>query len=213
LLGNKINKIISGKKGMTLVEMLIAMFIFVMIMFGSTYLLSQIYKRYGFAMEQGMSTHAVQHSLKIILEEIRGVRQSDAGSYPIEEAGDNSFTVFSDTDKDGITERIHYFLEEEKIKEGVTEPSGTPPAYPEGDQSVSVISEHVVNTVEQPLFYYYNGDYPVDQENNPLGAPVTSPSDIRMVKIDIYYNLDPNRSPDNVRLESYVELRNLKDNW
>lgn len=206
-------KIFYWKKGMTLVEMLIAMFIFVMIMFGSTFLLSQIYKRYGFAMEQGMSTHAVQHSLKIILEEIRGVRQSDAGSYPIEEADNNSFIVFSDLDKDGTTERVHYFLENEEIKKGVTEPSGTPPSYPEGDQTVSLITEHVVNTAGQPLFYYYNGDYPVDQVNNPLSTPVSPISDIRMVKIDIYYNLDPNRSPDNVRLESYVELRNLKDNW
>lgn len=198
---------------MTLVEMIIAMFIFLLIMFGSMYLLSQIYKRYGFAMEQGMSTNAVQHSLKVILEEIRGIRQSDAGSYPIEEAGDNSFTVFLDIDKDGITEKIHYFFENGEIKKGLTDPIGTPPVYPEGDQSVSVITDSVVNTAEQPLFYYFNGDYPVDQENNPLDAPVSSASDIRMVKIDIFYNIDPFRSPDNVRLESYVELRNLKDNW
>ncbi len=205
--------LLKDKEGMTLVEMLIAMFIFVMIMFGSVYLLSQIYKRYGFAMEQGMSTHAVQHSLKIILEEIRGIRQSDAGSYPIEEADKNSFTVFSDVDKDGITEKVHYFFENGEIKKGITEPSGTPPSYPEGDQLVSTIAENVVNTSEQPLFYYFDGNYPVDQENNPLIAPVSPVSDIRMVKIDIYYNLDPYRSPDNVRLESYVELRNLKDNW
>lgn len=198
---------------MTLVEMLIAMFIFVLMMFGSTFLLSQIYKRYGFAMEQGMSTHAVQHSLKIVLEELRGIRQSDAGAYPIEEAEDFSFTSFSDSDRDGATERIHYYFENGEIKKGVTEPSGTPPSYTEGDQSVSTIAEHVVNTSGQPLFYYFDGNYPVDQENNPLTTPVSQISDIRMVKIDIFYNLDPYRSPDNVRLESYVELRNLKDNW
>jgi len=201
------------KKGMTLVEMLIAMFIFILMMFGSAYLLGQIYKRYGFAMEQGMSTHAVQHSLKIILEELRGIRQSDAGSYPIEEAGDFSFTVFTDADKDGVTERVHYFFENGEIKKGLTEPSGTPPSYPEGDQSIAVIAEHVINTAEQPLFYYFNKNYPVDQVNNPLPAPVSPVSDIRLVKIDIFYNLDPLRAPDNIRLESYVELRNLKDNW
>ncbi|MFA5926289.1 MAG: prepilin-type N-terminal cleavage/methylation domain-containing protein [Parcubacteria group bacterium] len=206
-------KILHEEKGMTLVEMLIAMFIFIIMMFGSVYLLSQIYKRYGFAMEQGMSTHAVQHSLKIVLEELRGIRQSDAGSYPIEEAENFSFTAFSDADKDGTTERIHYFFEDGKIKKGITEPGGTPPSYPEGDQSVSIIAEHVVNTAEQPLFYYFDGNYPVDQENNPLSTPVSPISGIRMVKIDIFYNLNPFRSPDNVRLESYVELRNLKDNW
>lgn len=203
----------SWKKGMTLVEMMIAMFIFILMMFGSTYLLGQIYKRYGFAMEQGMSTHAVQHSLKIILEELRGIRQSDAGSYPIEQADKFSFTAFADSDKDGATERIHYFFENGEVKKGIAEPTGAPPSYPVGDQSVSVVAEHVVNTSQQPLFYYYNTNYPVDQASNPLIAPVSPVSDIRLVKIDIFLNLDPLHAPDNIRLESYVELRNLKDNW
>ncbi|MDD5489899.1 MAG: type II secretion system protein [Candidatus Moranbacteria bacterium] len=199
--------------GMTLIELLIAMFIFILIMSSSVFLLSQIYKRYGFAMEQGMSTNAVRHSLKIILEEMRGVRQSDAGSYPIDQADDFSFTAYTDLDHDGQTERVHYYLEGNTIKKGIADPSGTPPSYPAGDETVSIIAEHVVNTTIQPLFYFYNTNYPADQENNPLGTPISPVSDIRLVKIDIYYNLDPNRSPDNVRLESFVELRNLKDNW
>jgi len=207
------NKKIYRQKGMTLVEMLIAMFIFIMMMFGSAYLLAQIYKRYGFAMEQGMSTHAVQHSLKAVLEELRGIRQSDAGSYPIEAADDFRFTVFADADKDGTTERVHYFFENGEIKKGISEPSGTPPAYPVGDQAVSTISADVANTAMQPLFYFYDTNYPADQANNPLATPVSPVSDIRLVKIDIYYNLDPLRAPDNIRLESFVELRNLKDNW
>ncbi|HBB36705.1 MAG: hypothetical protein UX02_C0001G0070 [Candidatus Moranbacteria bacterium GW2011_GWC1_45_18] len=203
----------SKEKGMTLVEMLIAIFIFMLLMFGSTYLLGQIYKRYGFAIEQGLSIRAVQHSLGSVLEEMRGIRQSDAGSYPIEEANAFSFAAFSDADNDGVTEKVHYFFENGEIKKGVSEPSGTPPAYPVGDELVSTISENVVNTAEQPLFYYFNSDYPIDLVNNPLAVPVSPVSDIRLVKIDIYYNLDPLRAPDNIRLESFVELRNLKDNW
>ncbi len=205
--------IFSEKKGMTLVEMLIAMSISMLIMVGSAYLLSQIYKHYGFAMEQGMSVQAAQHSLKIVLEELRGIKQSDAGSYPIDEAEDFSFIVFSDVDKDGTTEKVHYFLENQKIRKGVSKPSGAPPTYPAGDQSVSTVAEHVINTAAQPLFFYFNADYPVDQENNPLSTPVSPVSGIRLVKIDIFYNLDPLRAPDNIRLESYVELRNLKNNW
>jgi prepilin-type N-terminal cleavage/methylation domain-containing protein len=202
-----------GKKGMTLVEMMIAIFIFLLIMLGSVYFLGQIYQRYGFAMEQGMSTHSVQHSLKVILEELRGIRQSDVGSYPIESADSFSFTAFADIDNDGTTERVHYFLENGDIKKGVAEPSGAPPSYPAGDQEVSVIAENIVNTAGQPLFYYFNTDYPADQENNPLLVPVSPVSDIRLVKIDIFLNIDPLRAPDNIRLESFVELRNLKDNW
>ncbi len=198
---------------MTIIEMLIAMFIFTLIMFGSVYLLSQIYKRYGFAMEQGMSTSAVEHSLKIIIETVRGMKQSDGGAYPIELATNTGFTFYADADNDGITEKVHYFLENNLIKRGVSKPSGTPPTYPAGDGTVTTLAEHVVNSPAQPLFYYFNTDYPVDQAGNPLTTPVSPVSDIRLVKADIYVNIDPFRSPDNIRLESYVMLRNLKDNW
>lgn len=199
--------------GMTVVEMLIAICIFLMIMTGSTYLLAKIYKNYGFAMEQGMSVAAVEHSLKYIIEDIRGMRQSDAGAYPIESADDFDFIFYSDVDKDNVTERVHYYLENNLIKRGVSNPSGTPPVYPTEDETVTTLAEHIVNAGLQPLFCYFNTDYPADQVNNPLTTPVSPVADIRLVKTDVFVNLDPFRSPDNIRLESYVTLRNLKDNW
>lgn len=198
---------------MTLVEMLIAIFIFVMMMTGAVYLLGQIYKNYGFAIEQGMSVNAVQHSLKIMIEEIRGACQSDTGAYPIQMADESSFIFFADIDEDGVRERVHYYKENQSLKKGVSRPSGTPASYPEADENVATISDHIVNTPLQPIFSYYDTNYPVDQVNNPLAAPVSPLAVLRLVKIDIYYNLDPNKAPDNIRLESFVELRNLKDNW
>lgn len=198
---------------MTVVEMLIAIFIFILMMGGSMYLLVQIYKNYGFAMEQGMSVNAVQHSLKIMVEEIRGACQSDSGAYPLQEADENELIFFADIDEDGITERVHYYKESEFLKKGVSRPSGNPTVYPANDETVTTITGHVANTALEPLFFYYNTNYPADQANNPLAAPVSPLSDIRLVKVDLYFNLDPNRAPDNIRLESFVELRNLKDNW
>ncbi|MDI6778079.1 MAG: type II secretion system protein [Patescibacteria group bacterium] len=202
-----------AQSGMTLVEMLISMFIFILMMFSSVYVLHQIYKNYGFAMEQGMSVAAVEHSLKYIIEDIRGMRQSDAGAYPIELADDFNFIFYSDVDKDDVTEKVHYYLENNLIKRGISNPSGTPPVYPAEDETVTTLAENVVNTALQPLFCYFNTNYPADQVNNPLATPVSPVADIRLIKMDVYVNLDPFRSPDNIRLESYVMLRNLKDNW
>lgn len=202
-----------SQRGLTIVEMLIAIFIFVLMMGGSVYLLSQIYKRYSFSMEQGMSVNETQRAMKIMIEEIRRARQADSGAYPIVSADDFDLVYYSDINNDDVTERVHYYFENEVIKKGIAEPSGTPPVYPVNDQSVSTIAEHVQNTADEPLFSYYNSDYPQDQVSNPLAVPVTQVSQIRLVKVDIFFNLDPYRSPDNIRLESYVEMRNLKDNW
>ncbi len=204
---------ISRESGLTLIEMLIAIFIFLMMMTSSVFLLNQIYKRYGFAMEQGISVNETERAMKIMIEEIRRTRQADNGAYPIESADQDDFVFYSNIDGDNVTERIHYYLENEEIKKGVTDPAGTPPVYPAEDQTVSTIAQYVQNTGSEPLFSFYNSDYPQDEINNPLSVPVTQVSDIRLVKIDIFINIDPFRSPDNIRLESFVEMRNLKDNW
>ncbi|MFA5871826.1 MAG: prepilin-type N-terminal cleavage/methylation domain-containing protein [Parcubacteria group bacterium] len=202
-----------SQKGLTLVEMLIAVFIFLLMMNGVVMLIKYIYRNYGFSMEQGISVNNVQKSLKTMIGDIRGLRRADSGAYAIKSADDFDFVFYSDVDGDGVTEQVHYFLENDSIKKGVSEPSGTPPVYPSSDQVESVLAEHVVNTTSQPLFSYYNEDYPADLVNNPLAVPVSQISQIRMVKTDVRYNLDPNRAPDNIRLESFVALRNLKDNW
>jgi prepilin-type N-terminal cleavage/methylation domain-containing protein len=204
---------IFSQRGLTLLEMIIAVFIFLLMMNGVVLLIKYIYRNYGFSMEQGISVNAVQRSLKIMVDDIRGAQQADSGAYALKGADDFDFTFYADVDKDGVTERVHYFFENETIKKGTCEPSGSPSVYPVNDQSVAVLAEHVVNTTGQPLFSYYNVNYPADLVNNPIATPVSQIIQIRMVKTDVRYNLDPNRAPDNIRLESFVTLRNLKDNW
>lgn len=198
---------------MTVVEMLIAICIFSLLMLSSVYLLGRIYRNYGFAMEQGMAVSGAEHGMKQMIEDIRGLKQSDAGAYPIESADNFDFVFFANIDGDSATERVHYFLENGLIRRGVANPGGTPPSYPAGDETVNTIAEFVANDPEQPVFSYFNTDYPADQTNNPLATPVSPVADTRLVKADMYVNIDPFRAPNNIRLESFVMLRNLKDNW
>jgi prepilin-type N-terminal cleavage/methylation domain-containing protein len=206
-------RISSSQKGLTLAEMLIAMAIFSMILLGTLLLIKYIYKNYGFAMEQGLSLNEAQKGIKVLMDDIRGARVADSGSYPIVSANKFNFVFYADIDNDRITERVHYYLQDALIRKGVTKPSGTPPSYSAGDQITTTLVTHVVNTAVQPLFYFYDTNYPIDQTNNPIAVPVSDVSKIRLVKVDIFYNLNPYRAPDNVRLESFVEMRNLKDNW
>jgi len=213
MMAKSIKKIFYSQKGLSLVEMLVAIAIFSLILLGTLQLIKYIYKNYGYAMEQGLSLNDVQRGLKILVNDIRGARQADSGAYAIVSADEFDFIFYADIDKDNITERVHYYLQNQAIKKGITKPSGTPPSYPSEDQTTTTLISHVINTVSQPLFYFYNTNYPADQVNNPLQVPVGSLDAIRMVKVDIYYNLNPYRAPDNVRLESFAEMRNLKDNW
>ena len=200
------------KAGMTLVESLMAITIFTIGIAGFSLLFTRSWRSNSFAFELGQSSMAVSQGMNEMIEYIRKARQGDDGSYPIKSASDNDLVIFSDYDKDGVTERLHFYKSGYQIIMGYRKPSGTlPKTYASGDEATKVIvSGGIINNASEPIFYYYNKNYPEDQVNNPLVAPVDV-SSVRLVKFFLKINLVPNRAPDNVELRNFVELRNLSD--
>jgi len=85
-------------------------------------------------------------------------------------------------------------------------------SYPiESPTNTSVIfySDNVVSSSTLPVFQYYSTTY--NGTNAPLPIPVDIPS-IRLIKITVIIDSDPNRSPTQMVVTSSVSLRNLKDN-
>jgi prepilin-type N-terminal cleavage/methylation domain-containing protein len=203
---------ISNKKGMTLVEMLVAVAILTLGMGGFTMLGSKSWKMNAFVIEAGNATNKATRAINDTVKNLRKIRQADDGSYPIKAVGNNSLTVYIDDDNDKITEQVHYYLDSgtQTFRKGVSKPSGSPVTYPSGDQTTTVVTNYVVNTSSQPIFEYYNGNYPIDKTNNPLASP--NPADVKLVKIRLWINIKPLTAPDNVNLESFVEFRNLNEN-
>lgn len=204
--------VIKKQKAMSLVEMIIAVGIFVIGMTAFTLLFSRSWETNKFIMEEGQSSLTASQSVDTLMGELRRVRQGDNGSYPIESADDNDLVVYIDIDHDDDTERVHYFLDEtnKKVKMGVAEPiAGNPVTYPTGDTTVLSIISYVENDGDNPLFYYYNSDYPASA--TPISVPVSSSnlSAIRLIRFNLYINTNPNSAPDNINLESFAQLRNI----
>lgn len=196
---------------MSLVEMLIAIGIFSMAIAGFTMLFMRSWRLNAYTIEMGQSSFVVSQSVNNLVTYLRKARQGDNGAYAIQLADDNELVVYSDYDKDGITERLHVYLENSQIKMGVTDPtSSLPKTYESGDQETFILAERIVNTPADPIFYYYNREYPAVTEGNPVATPA-SVSTIRLIEISLKINIDPNRAPDNVEMQSFVELRNLND--
>jgi hypothetical protein len=124
-----------------------------------------------------------------------------------------SLTIYSDIEDDGVVEKVHYYLDQasDQLRVGITNPtSAVPPTYPSGDETTYVLAYYIVNEATDPIFYYYNDDYPGDTTNNPLSLP-TSLANIQLVRIKLLINIDPIKAPNNVYIESFVDLRNLHD--
>lgn len=200
-----------SKKGMTLIEAIMAIGLFTLGVEGFTLLFLRTWEHNKYTIEMGQSSMVVSQGVSKVANYLRGARQSDSGSYPIASASANDLVVYSDFDKDDVTERLHFYKSGTQILMGVTDPTNTfPRTYPAGDQSTQVIASSIMNTASDPVFQYFNKDYPGDTTNNPLAAPV-SVSEIRMVRIFLKINIDPNNAPDNIETETFVGLRNLND--
>jgi prepilin-type N-terminal cleavage/methylation domain-containing protein len=89
-----------------------------------------------------------------------------------------------------------------ELKKGITEATGTPAQYLSEQEQVSVVTYYVRNA--PPIFEYFDAD----------GVKVTSlPSrlaDVRVVKLFLVINVNPNRPPSEFELETSVQVRNLK---
>lgn len=195
---------------MTLVEVLVAIGIFVLGIEGFTLLFVKSWQSNSFILEEGQSSLLVSRAVTGIVSDLRRIRQSDAGEYPIKSGGDFDLVVFVDIDNDGVTEKVHYFLGGTDLKRGVTKPVGTPAVYPAGDSDIQVLAGAIVNNPNQPIFYYYNKNYPGDLANNPLSTPIQV-NDARLIKVHLLINIDPAKAPNNVNIESFAQLRNIND--
>lgn len=198
-------------KAMTLVEVMVSIAIMLIAMEGFTLLFVKSWDTNKFILEEGLASAAASRATNKILSELRHVRQADNGDYPVESGSDFDLKVYLDVDKDGVTERVHYFLDQatDELKKGITNPLATTPiSYPAADDSVSVMTNYVVNESTDPVFYYYNQNYPGDTVNNPIASPVAV-DQVRLIRVHLYVNINPVHAPDNINIESFADLRNL----
>lgn len=198
-------------KGMTLIETLLAVAIFTIGIGGFSLLFMNSWKNNSYILELGQASSAASSGLDKAVKYIRMARQGDDGSYAVKSADKNDLVVFSDYNKDGVAERLRFYLQSGQLKMGITNPtSSIPKTYPSGDQQVEIIADKIINDDANPVFYYFNKDYPGDQVHNPVATPANV-ANIRLVKILLKININPTRAPENVQMQSFVELRNLND--
>ena len=99
------------------------------------------------------------------------------------------FIFYSDIDKDGLKERIKYFIEKQYIKKGLNKTHWQSLSYNLANEKIHILINSVINT---SIFNYYDKNY--DGNTTPLTEPINI-SAIRLVKINIITDENINRPP------------------
>lgn len=199
-------KKLNTKKGFTLIETLVGVLIFVMIMLAISMFSRNTWIYNSFISAGLNNSSSITKVLKTMSSEIRTASTAETGAYVISNATATSFTFYSDIDSDGAKEKIRYFLSGNLMRKGVTEPTGSPFTYNPANEVITTLIPNVNNSTN---FEYFDKNY--DGTTPPLSFPVDI-SSIRLVKINITIDNDPNKAPTANVFSTQISIRNLKDN-
>ena len=193
-----------------MIEITVALGIFVIIIISWYSFIIKSYQLSEFALQQQEAVRQAQAGIEIMTQEIREMSTAEDGSYSLALADDNEIIFYSDINNDYLTERIRYYLANNKLYKGVIQPTGDPLSYPLDHEVVQTIASFT-NNGPTNLFTYYNEAYPFDTDNNPLPAPARL-IETKLIHLDLIININPHRDPENFLIESDIQLRNLKTN-
>ena len=195
--------------GFTLVELLISVSILALLTVTISTFQKDIFSL-GFSLQGSLNAQIdARHVVKLMVTEIREATQSALGAYPIAIASSTSITFYSDIDNNGTKDKIRYFVSGSTVKQGVVAPSGSPLTYNDANEKLTTVINSFVSSSTQPLFQYCPETY------SGTGSPLSDPIDIstvRLVKITVIIDKDPNKSPAPIIVTSQVSIRNLKGN-
>lgn len=188
-----------NKKGYSLMELVIVISIFIVLMIvGSDYIVRG-FKSIAFENEQTSAIAQARKSINIMATEVRKIRMSDKGDYPVSSTTPQFFSFYADIDNDLSAEKVTYFASSSKLYKTVSQP-GALLDYT-GTTTTSELADFLNNQTE-PIFSYYNA-------SNTVTALINQ---IRLVNINLKINVTPEIAPNDYYVETDVNLRNLKDN-
>ncbi len=193
------------ERGLTLIEVLVAMAIATATLTVVTYFTLDI-SNFGIDLGNRLeSQREAEIFLRTILPEIRSMGPAANGAYTIAAATATSLTFYTNIDDDAVAEQVRYFLDGTTLKRGITEPTGSPAQYPPASEVVREVVHYIVPGTT--IFTYY-------PEGNPsaTGPLASSPPivQIRMIEAHCTTDKDTSRPPLASTVSINVMIRNLR---
>jgi type II secretory pathway pseudopilin PulG len=190
-------------RGLTFVESLIWVAVFVVSMMAFIVSLLSFYRANTYTLEQAEAVSDARRAIERVVQTLRETDYAANGAYPLVAIGTSTVTFYADIDSEPQPERIRYFLDGTNLQRGVVEPTGDPADYT-GAETVTTVAPYIRNGEQgTTTFRFYDT----------LGTEVTSAADIqdiRYVHLSVIVNVSPFRLPNELTMHSSATLRNLR---
>ncbi len=198
-----------NRNGISIVEIIFGVAIAASILFVISSLSGNLNILQNFLNQKLQSRQDVDQAFQIMTTEIRSAGQSSVGAYPIDTANTSTLIFYSDIDKDGLFERVRYFLNTSTIQKGVVKPAGNPLIYATSTEIVTTAVTNVVRTTSTVLFSYYDSNYTGVEP--PMIYPLAV-SAIRVVKFAAFLDINASTTPKPEYFSGSVLMRNVRSN-
>lgn len=205
----KIKNKTCNQSGFTLMETIMTIFIFSIIMLGTSLLLKDILvnirQQYGVIDNVDQARRTADNFVK----ELRNITYGINGAYPISQASDTQVIFFSTAIKNnGTVTKVRYYVLNNTLYKGTIDPGSSASPY-SGQETITTLSTKM-SLGSNPLFYYYDGNY--NGEGSPLSQPVNL-NQIKFIKINLIVLKELTASSNTTfTVSAGSSMRNLKDN-
>lgn len=206
---NKVNaniyEMFQKNRGFTLVEILLAVFIFLVIMAAAVTMFISLFRQQASDTARIESEGKASNAIEKMANEIRRINRGENGNYFFQAVEPQRIIFFSDVDKDSLTEKVEYILNGTEIERKVIEP-GAALDYA-GAAATSIVADNVRNGTSA-IFTYYDSSY--TGIGSALADPVNA-ADVSLVGISFDINTDMQSLSTPIHIETKIHPRNLKN--
>ena len=200
---------IQDREGFSLIEVILFAAIGGAILFVVANMTRNVSQIEDFVNQKLKSRGDLEQTFQILVTDIRSAGASSGGAYPIESASTSSLVFYSDVDQDGIMEKVRYALATSTIRRGLVEPTGNPLVYASSSEVLTNIIENVIVSTSTNLFDYFDSTY--YGSSSAMISPINI-SIIRVVKISVFVDTNPGKSPKPTLFSDTITIRNLRSN-
>lgn len=177
----------SVQSGFTVVETIMTIFIFSVIMLGTSLMLRDILEN---SRQQYMVIDNVDQARRVantFVKELRNATYGANGAYSVNEASNNQIIFFSTAIKgDGTISKVRYYVSNNILYKGVTNPAGNPPSYTGLPETVTTLLKISLPTNPVAVLLASGGSTNAAQSNFTTASITPSANKLILLAVEYY---------------------------